>query len=666
MKKTISKLLALALTASLVLSGCGGSGSSETADNQTDENSAGTESQAEENENEIKDLVIPRLATREMQTFDILYSQNFYDLENLTNMQDPLLEVDTHGKLVPCIADEWGTEDDGLNWTFHIREGVKWVDVNANEKADVTSYDFATGMEWVLNYYKNDAAHTAQPIELIAGAKEYYEYTKSLTKEEAYALDASEGSKFQEMVGIKTPDANTIVYTCTGNKPYFDSLATWAGMYPRSQAMIDELGGPDGVKAMNNETMWYNGCYLMTSYVQGNEKVFTKNPAYWDKDCKLFDTVTIKMIESNDVGYQLYQTGEADYIDLTESNLATINGNEDNEFHDQLVSKPSDIYSYQIRFNYDKRKEDGTPDTNWNTAAANEAFRLSWYYGLDLKDHYKRTDPIDPLNCENEFYSMKGLCYTSDGTDYTELVRDKLGLPDANGESIVRLDADKAAQYKQQAIEELTAAGVTFPVEVDYYVSASNQVALDSANVLAQCFSNSLGDDYVKLNIKTYIQSSTNEVYTPKLHSISAGAGWGADYGDPQNYLIQEAYGYANAYYSAKYTNINSVEENENTKALLDTYKEFTRLIEEADAIVDDTDARYEAFAEAEAYMIQHALVIPQYYGTGWVLTKINPYSKMYAVYGCQNDKMKNWETNADGYTTEEMEAIKAAYEAEK
>ena len=666
MKKTISKLLALALTASLVLSGCGGSGSSETADNQTDENSAGTESQAEENENEIKDLVIPRLATREMQTFDILYSQNFFDLENLTNMQDPLLEVDTHGKLVPCIADEWGTEDDGLNWTFHIREGVKWVDVNANEKADVTSYDFATGMEWVLNYYKNDAAHTAQPIELIAGAKEYYEYTKSLTKEEAYALDASEGSKFQEMVGIKTPDANTIVYTCTGNKPYFDSLATWAGMYPRSQAMIDELGGPDGVKAMNNETMWYNGCYLMTSYVQGNEKVFTKNPAYWDKDCKLFDTVTIKMIESNDVGYQLYQTGEADYIDLTESNLATINGNEDNEFHDQLVSKPSDIYSYQIRFNYDKRKEDGTPDTNWNTAAANESFRLSWYYGLDLKDHYKRTDPIDPLNCENEFYSMKGLCYTSDGTDYTELVRDKLGLPDANGESIVRLDADKAAQYKQQAIEELTAAGFTFPVEVDYYVSASNQVALDSANVLAQCFSNSLGDDYVKLNIKTYIQSSTNEVYTPKLHSISAGAGWGADYGDPQNYLIQEAYGYDNAYYSAKYTNINSVEENENTKALLDTYKEFTRLIEEADAIVDDTDARYEAFAEAEAYMIQHALVIPQYYGTGWVLTKINPYSKMYAVYGCQNDKMKNWETNADGYTTEEMEAIKAAYEAEK
>lgn len=667
MKKTISKLLALALTASLVLSGCGGSSSGETTDNQTDENSAETESsakEAEENENEIKDLVLPVLATREMETFDILYSQSFSDFENLTNLTDPLLEVDTHGKLVPCIADEWGTEDNGLNWTFHIREGVKWVDVNANEKADVTSYDFATGMEWVLNYYKNDASHTSQPIELIAGAKEYYEYTKSLTKEEAYALDASEGSKFQEMVGIKTPDANTIVYTCTGEKPYFDSLATWAGMYPRSQAMVDELG-VDGVKSMDNETMWYNGCYLMTSYIQGNEKVYTKNPTYWDKDCKLFDTVTFKMVESSDVAFQLYQTGEVDSVGLSESNLNTIYNNPDNEFHDYLVENLPDKYSYQIRFNYNKNNEDGTPDTNWNIAAANEAFRLSWYYGLDLKDYYKRSNQIDPLSCESEYYCMKGFIYTSDGTDYTELVRKELGLPEPNGETMTRLDADKAAQYKQQAIEELTAAGVTFPVSIDYYISGSNQTSLDSANVLAQCFSNSLGDDYVKLNIKTYIKSSTQEVLNPRLQSATFGYGWGADYGDPQNYLIQEVIGTDNAYYS-NHSNINTLEENEYNKDLINCYKEFTNLVKEADAITNDLDARYEAFAKAEAYLIQHGLSIPQSYGSGWSLTKVNPYSKMRAIFGCQNDKMKNWETNADGYTTEEMEAIKAAYEAEK
>ena len=77
----------------------------------------------------------------------------------------------------------------------------------------------------------------------------------------------------------------------------------------------------------------------MTSYVQGNEKVFTKNPTYWDTECSLFNTVTIKMVESNDVAFHFYQTGEVDYVDLTESNLKTISGNANNEFYDYLVEK---------------------------------------------------------------------------------------------------------------------------------------------------------------------------------------------------------------------------------------------------------------------------------------------------------------------------------------
>ena len=81
------------------------------------------------------------------------------------------------------------------------------------------------------------------------------------------------------MVGIKTPDANTIVYTCNGDISRILTLDGYLGRYvpEMSQAMVDELG-VDGVKGMNNETMWYNGCYTMTSYIQGNEKIFTKNP----------------------------------------------------------------------------------------------------------------------------------------------------------------------------------------------------------------------------------------------------------------------------------------------------------------------------------------------------------------------------------------------------
>ena len=232
------------------------------------------------------------------------------------------------------------------------------------------------------------------------------------------------------------------------------------------------------------------------------------------------------------------------------------------------------------------------------------------------------------MSCENECFTMKGLVYTSDGTDYTELVKKELGLPEMDGEKMVRLDADKAAQYKKQAMEELSALGVTFPVGVDYYISASNQTALDSATVFGQALSSSLG----------------------------------ADYGDPQNYLGQQMYGYDNAFYSTGYNYIVNVPETEATKDLLNCYKEFTKLVEEANTIYDDIDARYAAYAKAEAYLIQHGMVIPAYYNVPYCLTKINVYSKMNAMFGSQNEKMKNWETNANGYTTEEMEAIVAEH----
>lgn len=666
MKKTLSKVIAFALAASLALSGCGGgnkpaaSGDSTNGGTSTGDSPATTTTPTASG-NEITDLVYPRQASRELETFNILKSQRQEDGENLTNLVDGLLESDSYGQLQPCIAEDWGTEDNGLTWTFKIREGVKWVDVDGNEKADCNAKDFATGLEWILNYHKNESANTAMPMEMIKGAAEYYEYTKGLSKEEAHALKADEGSKFFEMVGCAVPDDHTLVYTCITEKPYFDTLGTYVALYPAPQALIDELG-VEGFISVDNKTMWYNGCYTMTSFIHGNEKVLTKNPLYWDKDAKLFNTVTIKMVESSDVAFQLYQSGEVDFVELTESNVKTISGNENHEFHNSMSEYLPSHYSYQFHFNYLKNKDDGTPDTNWNTAIANENFRRAWYTGLNLGEYYKRTNFINPMKCENNFYTMKGLVYKSDGTEYTELVRQNLGLPKEDGQKMVRLNEGKFQEYKKLAMEELSALGVTFPVEVDYFIHAASQTALDSANVLKQAFTDSLGDDFVKLNIKTYVSSINKEVRDPRLQSFVLN-GWGADYGDPQNYLGQETYGSDNAWYSANYSNINKItEETPENKALLDAYKEYTALVEAANAINDDMDARYEAFAKAEAYMLDHVLVMPCNYGINWVLTRINTYTRMNSMYGSVNEKMKNWETSVDAYTTEQMEAIEAEH----
>lgn len=653
MSKQFTKMLALGLAAMMVLSGCGGTSTETKTPEESTAEKAEQEQTGVETTRELKEVVIPKIATSELTTFNFLHTQNGDDGVVLYNLWDGLLSSNSWGQIIAGIADEWGTEDGGLTWKFHLRDGVKWVDVNANEKADCVADDFATGLEWVLNFHKNEAVNTSMPMEMIKGAREYYEYTKTLSEEEGYALTAGEGAKFREMVGIEVLDEHNLIYHCIAEKPYFDTLAASNCLYPLAQGLVDELG-IDGVNAMNNENMWYNGAYTMTTYVQGNEKVFTKNPKYWDTESVRFDKATHRMVESWDTAYHLYQAGEVDYVKLTESMVKTISENPDHEFYKYMVpDKPSKM-SVQFHWNYVKNKEDGTPDTNWNTAIANEAFRKSIYYGLNMIDYLGRFNAVEPLQCENSSYTCRNLARTSDGTDYVDLVEERLQLPKSNGETPRRYDPEKAAEYKKQALEELSALGVTFPVEFDHYIVGSNQTQLDNALVLQNSFDKYLGSDYVKLNINTYIANFNKEIRERRLQSFRLD-GWGADYNDPKNYLAQTMLGNENAMYAESYSNINKLEENETNKELLEQLRTYTEMVEKADAITKDMDARYEAFADAEAYTIEKVHMLPCNYNVGWCLTRYNVHAEF------SGSRMKNWETKADGYTVDEVKEILAA-----
>ena len=600
---------------------------------------------------EIKDLRAYETTNREMETWCYHYSQAAVDLNVLSNFYDHLLTNDANGALVPCVAKEWSSPDGGQTWIFKLNEGVTWVDYQGNYKADCTAQDWVTGLEWVLNYGKNQAANTSMPIEMIKGAGDYYAYTKELGEEEAKKLGTE---KFLEMVGLEAPDDYTLIYHCVDKLSYFPSVACYNCLAPLSAKLIEEIG-VDGYFGADYTTMWYNGPYTCSEYIYQNEKVLSKNEAYWNKDnVKLFDTVTIKMVESVDVAFQWFSAGDLDYIDLNQANLSTIYNNEGNEFHGNLVEARPTKYSYQMHFCWDKKNEDGSADTNWNTAIANENFRLALYYGLDITDYLARTNFIHPLSCQNYCYTANAVSVNSEGKDYTQMVRDELGLQ-YDSEKFVRADAAKAAEYKAKAIEELTAAGVELPVKMTHYIMGSNQTAKDSADTLAQIISDCLGDDLVVLEIRTYVSKLNTEVRDPQLASIYIN-GWGADFADPVNFLGQETYGDDNAYYSKAYSKIN----NATDEKLIATYKEFTDMVNTAKAITDDLDARYAAFAKAEAFWIQHALTIPWSYEVTWKVTSINEYSKIYTAYGNQSERYVNWETNSDLYTTEDYEAFKA------
>ena len=643
MKKTLSLVLALALLLSAMVFAVPASA------------------------DELTELHTYETTARELETWNIQLSQAAQDLNVLCNLIDGLLTNDNHGNLVPNAAKEYSTTDGGETWTFKLNEGMTWFDKDGNYKADVVANDWVVGLEWVLNYAKNDSYNTSMPMEMIKGAAEYYEYTKQIATEggesatekgikEAQALDTT---KFLEMVGIETPDDYTIVYHLVDKLPYFPSVATYNCLYPLSAKCVEELG-VEGYRAVTWENMWYSGPYTVTSFIHQNEKILTASPNYWNKDAKRFDSVVIKMVESADVAYNLFETGELDHVTLTQAPLSTISSSESHPFHDKLVETRPTKYSYQMHFCYDKKNEDGTPDTNWNTAIANTAFRQSMYYGLDLTNYLARTNAVYPQHCQNYCYTGNGVAFDTKGTDYTQLVRDAIGLQ-YDETTYNRVNPEKAAELKKQAMEELTAKGVTFPVTLDYYIKGDNQTAKDSADVLKQIFSDCMGDDYIVLNIKTYVSNQTNEVRKPQLCALYIN-GWGADFADPINFLGQETYGEDSAYYSNNYSMINNATDED----LIANYTEFTRLTNEAKAITDDYDARLAAFAQAEAYFIDQAFTIPCNYEVAWELTLINDYTKVYSAYGIQAYRYVNWETQTQEYTSEQYAQIKADYEAGK
>jgi oligopeptide transport system substrate-binding protein len=602
---------------------------------------------------ELKDWVEYEIQASEMEEFNIFHTHSARDFNILTNLQDALLTHDSYGRLLPNLAESWGTEDNGKTWTFHLRDGIEWVNKQGQSMAPIVAEDFVWGMEWVLNFHKNDSKNTSMPIDMIEGAGEYYEYTKSLSPEEGLALGLE---KFEEMVGVAAPDEKTVVYTCTNEIPYFDTLATYACLYPVSGALLEQIG-VEGMRAVDFDTLWYSGPYLVDTFVHMNEKVLVPNPKYWNQDCKRFDSVTIKMVESQDQAFQLFQTGEIDRITLTEANLQAISRNESSEYYDKLTETRPSVTSMQIHFCFDKNLENGDKDDNWNTAVRNKNFRLSWYYGLDLTTALSRLNAINPISCANYTYSSPNLVRTSDGKDYQTLVLEKIGITPSD-EKFARFDADKAAEYKAKAMEELAAAGVSFPVQCDLYVKSGNQSAIDTALVFQQMFSDYLGDDYVKLEVKEYITSETTEVREPQLASIYF-TGWSPDYGDPISNLAQEVYKEDNAFFSQSVSKIDNVPED---SELVQTYKEYTDMVWNANSIVDDNDARYEAFADAEAFLLNNAFTIPYYVNVSWQLSCLNVYSRIYSPYGIQVNRMVIWETNSDIYSTEEYAAIKDAF----
>ncbi|MDO5520584.1 MAG: peptide ABC transporter substrate-binding protein [bacterium] len=193
-----------------------------------------------------------------------------------------LLTLDKDGKAQAGQAEKWETSKDGLTWTFHLRDGLKWSDGSA-----LTANDFVYSFQRVCNP-KTAAPYAETVLGMVKGYKE-----------------AAKGDVSKLAVVAK--DDKTLEITLNAPCTYFDSIIAFATLSPVNKATIEKNGDAWATKA---ETYVSNGPFYMTEWVPGSHITFSKNPNYWDAGSIKLDKLKFVLMEDSNASYSAYQTGQ--------------------------------------------------------------------------------------------------------------------------------------------------------------------------------------------------------------------------------------------------------------------------------------------------------------------------------------------------------------------
>lgn len=236
-----------------------------------------------------------------------------------------LLIVDQDGKLAPGQAESWETSEDGLTWTFHLREGLKWSD-----GTPLTANDFVYSWKRVCDPMVA-APYAETVLSMVAG----YE-------------DAIGGNL--DALQVVAQDDLTLVVTLNAPCSYFGSLAAFATLSPVQQGTVEANGD---AWATAPETYVSNGPFYMTEWVPGSHILFSKNPNYWNADAIKLDGIQFALIEDSNAAYSAYQTGEVLMIkDVPTEEIPSLEGNAD-FFVDPIIG----TYYISLNLNRDAFKD---------------------------------------------------------------------------------------------------------------------------------------------------------------------------------------------------------------------------------------------------------------------------------------------------------------------
>ena len=444
----------------------------------------------------------------------------------ITAITDGLTTVDVKGNTIPGIAKSWDVSNNGLTYTFHLRD-AKWA--NGDK---VTAQDFVYSWHRIIKNAGNYAYMLGSEGASIKNADSLINLGTTATDEQLNTL------------GIKATDDKTVVVDLEKNVPYFVGLMSFPCYFPQNQKFVEKCGKNYATKP---EYILGNGAYKMTKWIKGNKATFTKNDKYYDANSVKTKNLEMYLVQDPKTAAQNFDNGKVDY--------ATINSTLVDKYKGKDTFKAiREGYLAYLICNF---KADTT---------ANKNLRHALSYAINRKD---LCDNIlkDGSQPATGFVPAQ-LCKSPSGKDFRE-----------ESGKYVDYDVKKAQEYLDAAKKELGTDTIT----VDLLYGTDESPMDTFAEYLQGSFTKLKG---LKVNMVATVKK--DRIYNREASGNFqiACTRWAPDYADPTTFLNVLASSNSNNYgkwENAQYNSLLKQAQNET-----DVNKRWNELLEAEKVMMDD------------------------------------------------------------------------------